>query len=307
MKSFLSPSGLDEFPATDPATLRAGARACAKNGLILAVHAEDPELLDAAYDPAAPPTWESFVRSRPEAAEVAAIERCIRAAAETGCAMHIVHVSAPEGLQRISEARQRGVQITAETCPHYLLLDPSCMETLGARAKCAPPLRPATTRQALWSALRQGEILSLGSDHSPCLPAMKKGGDFLSAWGGISGAQHGMLLFLQAAREKRLGWKRLVALTSQNIADRFRLPTKRGLHAGSDADFVLLQPSPEQPVQASALLTRHALSPYVGCMLRWSVTATCVRGRPVYLAGQPAKPGFAKEVQPGRLSELPLP
>ncbi len=300
IKSFLSPSGLAEFPQTDLKTLKTGASACAKHNLVLGVHAEDPEILDLMQGiehsgNLAP--WEKFVRSRPELAEFKAVEMCIRVAAETGCAFHIVHVSSPEALDLIQKARRRGVDISSETCPHYLLLDPACMESLGARAKCAPPLRFEPTRRALWSALQAGRITTLGSDHSPCLPGMKLRKDFEKAWGGISGAQHGLLLFMQEARRRRLPWKNLVNWTSQNTAKRFGLKRKTGLKLGADADFVLLQKQESLAIREEELLSRHPLSPYVGRQLEWRVAGTYVRGRAVYENGTPKSPGNAVDVR----------
>jgi allantoinase len=300
IKAFLCPSGLPDFPATDLKTLRRGAKACARAGLVLGVHAEDPEECERAKKNLAngdETNWRGFVRSRPESAEVVAIQNCIAVAAETGCEFHIVHVSAPEGIRLIAQAAGRGVKITAETCPHYLLLDPSSMATLGGRAKCAPPLRSRSTRSALWQHLGAGRIQTVGSDHSPCLPRMKEDKDFSKVWGGISGAQHSMLVFIQAARRRGISWARIVELTSSEAARRFTLKKKAGLRLGADADFVLLKPAEGYSLRAEELATRYPMSPYLDTPMDWKIEATYVRGRPVFQKGQFSKPGRALEVE----------
>ena len=132
--------------------------------------------------------WRAWAASRPPRAELAAIERALELAEATGCSLHVVHVSTGAGVAAVAEARARGVDVTCETCPHYLALTEEDMERLGTVAKCAPPLRPAAEREALWEQLAAGRIALVASDHSPCPPAMKAGG-FATAWGGIAGAQ----------------------------------------------------------------------------------------------------------------------
>jgi allantoinase len=301
IKAFLCPSGLDEFPASDEKTLLAGARACARAGLLLGVHAEHPKVLEAAAEEIAHLEVNQirrFLLSRPVEVEERAIELCLQVAEMTGCQCHIVHVSAPRGLQRIRQAARRGVRITAETCPHYLLLDPSLLEKIGGRAKCAPPLREKSVRQALWQALQRGDIQTIGSDHSPALPSMKSRGSFVRQWGGISGAQHGSALFLAAARERRIPWPDLTDVLSRNPARIFRLARKGQLVPGADADFVLWEKIPPRRITAEELLTRHPLSPYIGEALNWQPSMTFVRGRKVWSAQEGcARPGWAREIE----------
>ena len=108
-----------------------------------------------------------------------------------------MHVSSARGVALVAAARARGVDATCETCPHYLTLTEDDLETLGARAKCAPPLRSAAEREALWEAMPDIELIA--SDHSPCPPEMKQG-DFTAAWGGIAGCQSLLALLLDAQR-----------------------------------------------------------------------------------------------------------
>ena len=280
-KAFMTDSGIADFPGVDATTLRAGMRVAARLGLPVAVHAEDPASL-------APPgparDARAYLDSRPIAAEVAAVRVALDLAGETGCALHVVHVSAPEVLALIAETR--GVDVTAEVCPHHLLLDESAMSTHGALAKCAPPLRPPATVAALWDHLRAGRVDTIGSDHSPAPPEMKTGDDVFAQWGGIMGCQHGFLLLYEAAGDDG---PRLWTLASAAPADRFGLAERKGRIApGQDADLVFLEPAPRRRTTTDELAYRHRTSPYVGREIDVRVARSLLRGRPV---GAPHHPG----------------
>jgi allantoinase len=178
----------------------------------------------------------------------------------------------------VAEARSRGVDATCETCPHYLVLTETDLEVLGPRAKCAPPLRPAAERKALWEHLAAGRIALVASDHSPCPPAMKAG-DFASAWGGIAGAQTLLALLLD---DGRLEPGAIAALTSENVAVRFRLP-KGALEPGADADIALVDLEARGAVEP---LDRHRANPFAGRALRGRVVRTIVRGTTVFGDGR---------------------
>jgi allantoinase len=270
-KAFMCDSGIADFPAADDDTLRAGMERAAALGLPVAVHAERPSAL---AQPAGT-TWRDFVASRPPPAEHEAIERALELAAETGCALHVVHVSTAHGVALVTAARERDVDATCETCPHYLTLSEDDLETLGARAKCAPPLRPAAEREALWRSIR--DVAFVASDHSPCPPAMKSG-DFTAAWGGIAGCQSLLALLLDSGR---LELPAIAALTADGPARRLRLA--KGFHEGADADLVLVD---RDDRHAPALHDRHGLSPFAGRPLRGRVVRTIVRGTTVFLDGR---------------------
>src|SRR5436190_21985971 len=191
-KCFLSPSGVDEFEHVAEADLRQALPVLASRGLPLLVHAELPALLlEPDGDPRAYRTW---LHTRPPAAEVAAIELLGRLASEYDAHVHIVHLAAAEALPVIRQLRGDGVQLTVETCPHYLTFTAEAIRDGATAWKCAPPIRSASNREALWQALNAGDIDLIASDHSPA-PAALKGvddGDFVSAWGGIASLQLGL-------------------------------------------------------------------------------------------------------------------
>jgi len=256
----------------------------------VAVHAEDDALaakFTAAQKAKGRHDAKAWLASRPVEVELAAIRQAIEFAGETGCALHVVHVSSPEGLALITEARAQRVDVTAETCSHYLLLNDKDVAKLGAPAKCAPPIRDEKRRQAMWAELRTGRIQTVGSDHSPSPPELKTSKNFFEIWGGIAGVQHGFqLLMNECAATADRDLPLLAAVLARNVARRFRLDGRKGLLAeGHDADFTLVEFGQKRAIQADDLWTRHHISPYVGRVTRVRVTHAYVRGCPVWADG----------------------
>ncbi len=144
-----------------------------------------------------------YLASRPASAELEAVARAIAIAEETGCSLHIVHASTAAAVLLVAEARAGGVDVTCETCPHYLLLTDEDAERIGALAKCSPPLRPRAEVEALWAELLAGTIPFVASDHSPSPPDLKEGDDAFAMWGGISGCQTLRSSLLAVAEQPR--------------------------------------------------------------------------------------------------------
>jgi allantoinase len=291
-KSFMCNSGVEEFPLADPETLRAGMRRAASMGMLVAVHAEDDTLARhrTAEQHARGSDVRTWLKSRPVELELAAIRTATDIAGETGCALHIVHVSSPEGVAMAREAKARGVDVTVETCPHYLLLTEEDVVRLGAPAKCFPPLRPDALRLGLWAAMEAGCIDTIGSDHSPAPPGMKRSDDFFEIWGGISGCQHGFELLLSEAISRRpaeVALPQLSGLLSANVARLFRIDRKKGRIApGYDADITLIKLGDEHVLSNKDLLYRHTQGPYNGRKSRVRIVRTIVRGSTVFSQGR---------------------
>ncbi len=302
-KAFMSASGIDEFPNVDDTSLREGMKRAAKLGQLVAVHAESDAMtkqLAQERIAAGKTTIRDYLDSRPIAAELDAIRRALDLAGETGCALHVVHVSCGEGVALIAEARRKGVNATCETCPHYLVLTEDDVMRLGAVAKCAPPLRTRAAQDGLWQRVQAGDVLTIGSDHSPAPPDMKTDANFFKVWGGISGAQHTLPLLLTAGHVGRGAALTAIAqMTSLNVAARFRLPPNKGaVRVGADADLALVDLASEFVVQADELFYRHRQSPYVGRRLRGRVVRTLLRGQTIYADGRVAARPAGRLVKP---------
>jgi allantoinase len=299
LKAFMSSSGIDSFPNVTTSVLREGMKRATKLGLLVAVHAEDDALaakFTAEQKRAGKTDARAWLQSRPVEVELEAIRIALELAGETGCALHVVHVSSPEGVALIDEARDQRIDVTAETCPHYLLLNDKDVARIGAPAKCAPPIRDEKCRQALWDDVRGGRIHTIGSDHSPAPVELKTSPDFFEIWGGIGGVQHGFQLLLsECASTVAKDLPRLAALFARNVARRFRVAHKGTLAEGFDADFCVLTFDDERKIEADELWTRHRISPYIGRKNRTRITDTFVRGNAVYANGR-----LVNLPQPGR-------
>ncbi len=294
-KAFMVPSGIDEFPSVGERELREAMPVLRDHGLPLLAHAELDLGAQAAGDgPGDPRSYAGYLASRPPAWEHAAIDLLIALCRETRCPVHIVHLASAGAIDAIRRARDEGLPLTVETCPHYLCLDAGAIADGATHFKCAPPIRGTENRERLWAALFEGVIDAIVSDHSPCPPAMKlaERGDFLAAWGGIASLQHGLAVVWTDAARRGARLDQLSAWMSAapaRLAGRHR--SKGRLSAGFDADVVVWDPDEPFTVTADALYYRHPISPYIGAALRGRVHRTFLRGHEIYDGhGHPAGP-----------------
>jgi allantoinase len=257
-KAFMCPSGIDEFPACDERTLRKGMQRIAELDSILLVHAEDPSLLG---DPKGP-TAEDFIKSRPPDAEVSAIGTCVALAHETGCRVHIVHVSTAAGADLL------GGEVSGETCPHYLLYTDNDLDRLGGMGKCAPPFRSE----------RMKMMPIVVSDHSPSTLALKGGDDFRNIWAGISGCQSTRQLLLAQGIEPSV----VAAVTCTNIAERFRISGKGDVAPGYDGDLWLVDLGWDGVLRSEDLLYKNPFSAHEGQAIRGRTVRT-IHGTPKFI------------------------
>jgi allantoinase len=289
-KAFMSASGIDDFEAADDLTLYEGMARAARLGRIVAVHAENDVITRALASRAIAEGRtgvRDYLASRPIIAEIEAISRAILFAEETGCALHVVHVSTGRGVALVAEARAHGVDVSCETCPHYLVFTEEDVERIGPLAKCAPPIRSQSEQDALWAALADGTLPMVASDHSPAPADMKTSSDFFRVWGGISSCQSLLQLLLTEGHERRsLPLPTIAAATAEYPARRFALPGKGRIQAGYDADLTIIDLAATSVLQYTDLHYRHPHSPYVGMPLSGRVARTLVRGTTVYRDGQ---------------------
>jgi allantoinase len=296
-KCFLVNPGIDGFTMVTEQQLRSALPHVARTGLPLLVHAELPGPIDRATEALANADWSrysTYLQSRPDEAELAATRLLLELCREYGFRLHIVHLSTSQALPELRAARDAGLAVSVETCPHYLHLSAETIADGATLRKCAPPVRSRENCEKLWQGLRDGTIDMVVTDHSPCPPAMKRlaEGNFRTAWGGIASLSVALPLMWTAARKRGFT---LLDLAKWMAAGPARLAgcdkNKGSIAAGYLADFVVFDPEREFTVTEDKLYYRHPVSPYLGETLRGVVKTTYLRGNPVFAAGEfPGKP-----------------
>jgi allantoinase len=280
-KCFLVPSGVSEFAPVGERTLRQVMPVLARRDVPLLVHAELPGSLR--EHRGRPESYRDYEATRPVEAERAAIDLMVTLARETGARVHIVHVSSAAGAGTIAAARAGGVPITGETCPHYLTMANADIPDGATEFKCAPPIRSASDREALWRALESGALDLVATDHSPAPPSMKCPGDFVRAWGGIASLELSLAAVWTRAFERGRTPADLAVWMSAAPAALAGLSGRKGRIApGCDADLVVWDAEREFTVDAAGLQQRHKLTPYAGHRLRGVVRTTYLRGERVW-------------------------
>jgi allantoinase len=284
-KAFMCDSGLPEFPWSDDNTLFEGMTEAARLGLPVAVHAESQEITQRLSRTIDGRGARDFLKSRPVEAELEAIGRALDMAGRTGARLHIVHMSCGRAVRMAIEARRRGVDVSTETCPHYLFFTEADIARIGVAAKCTPPIR--AEHDELWSSLFNGEVDIVASDHSPCEPSMKSEEDFRGSWGGISGVQSTLPVLVDRGYHGRgLSFVKIASLVADMPARRFGIARKGRIAVGHDADLVLVDPSKSFTLQAADLHQRHKITPYRGATFRGAVRRTIRRGETICTDGR---------------------
>jgi len=286
-KCFLVDSGVPELPPLGAADLEATMQVVAAIGGLLVVHAEDPDAIGACD--ADSTRYADFLASRPDASEASAVARVVEGARRTGCRTHVVHLSSAESLPVLSGARDDGVPITAETCPHYLSFTAADVRDGATEFKCCPPIRDEANRDRLWDGLADGTIDFVVSDHSPCPPDLKDraAGRFGAAWGGISSVEVGLPVVWTEARRRGHALADVVRWMAAAPADRAGLARKGRIAVGNDADLCVFAPDDDFVVDADRLHQRHPLTPYAGRRLDGVVRETWLAGSRVDLDAAP--------------------
>ena len=291
-KCFLVDSGVDEFGCVGERELAIAMPILAGLGVPLLVHAEVAgpiDLATAQLATADPRKYATYLASRPEGSEEQAIALVTGLCRSTRARTHIVHHSAASAIPMLRAARAQGLPLTAETCPHYLHFTAETIPDGATPFKCAPPIRDAANREALWAALAEGVLDLVASDHSPCSPALKaiEVGNFVSAWGGVAGLQLApMVVWTEAFARGHT----LVDLARWMCAGPARLAglvgKKGALVAGADADLLVFDDAARTVVTPDGVHHRHKVTPYAGETLRGAVHATYLRGTRIAEGGR---------------------
>jgi allantoinase len=295
-KCFLCDSGVTNFANVLDRDLRPAIVVLVALGVPLLVHAEWPAVLQAAVDAIDAPgvaekihppdnKYSTWLAYRPRAAENEAIQYLIQLAREFRIPIHIVHLSCSDALPVLRTAKSEGINVSVETCPHYLTFTAEGIPDGATEFKCAPPIRERENRERLWDALRDSTIDLIASDHSPCPPYMKlpQQGNFLAAWGGIASLQLGLPAVWTEARSRGYALSDVAKWMCSGPARLAGLSGKKGAIAvGCDADFVIFDPDAGFRVDPEKLLHRHKLTPYAGRELTGVVETTFLRGQIIF-------------------------
>jgi allantoinase len=296
-KCFLVEPGIDGFTMVSESQLRSALPHVAKTGLPLLVHAEWPGPIEAAAAQLTTADWrryETYLRSRPDEAELEAIDLLLTLCREFCFPLHIVHLATAKALDRLRKAKSEGVPVTVETCPHYLYFSSESIADGATLCKCAPPIRDQANREQLWQGLREGVIDLIVTDHSPCPPQMKRleEGSFRTAWGGIASLTVSLSLVWTEARRRGFTPSDIARWMAEAPAKLAGCGSRKGkIATGYDADFVVFDPEIEFTVTAGQLHYRHRVSPYLGHPLTGKVRQTYLRGECIFDNGEfPGKP-----------------
>jgi allantoinase len=287
MKMFMCFSTVD-CPFLDDDTFYAHLEILAKNGGIALIHCENDGILkkrEREIKAEGRMDGLAYNASHPEYAEIEAIQRAILYLRRTDAAALIVHVSTAEGLRLIKRARDEGVKIWAESCPHYLTFTVDDMETLGPRLKQSPPIHEESNRLELWELLGKDYIQTIASDHCP-FTAEEKFVDMNNIWltpNGIPGVQALAPVLLNGVNEGRITLEKVVEVTSFNAAKLYGVYPKKGvLQIGSDADFTVIDMDLEKVFSREDNKSKCPWSPFFGRIFKgWPVMTVC-RGETVF-------------------------
>ena len=291
-KAFLSTTGNKEFEAVDDITLLNGMKQIAKLGKVLALHSESAAMTDwlkEQKEKEGKCTADDYLETRPIMAEVEAVQRAIYYSEITGCPLHFVHISSAEAIKIIQQAKARGLNITVETCPHYLLFNHQDLRKRGTVAKCAPPLREKDEQEKLVNLLINQKFDMISSDHSPCPYELKdpKVHNLFQAWGGISGGQFTLLSIIELAVKYEIPFESVAKWTAQNPAKRFGISDRKGqIKEGKDADFAIVTLDKSFTVTEDNFYAKHKESLYLGHTFPCVITGTINRGNVVYENGR---------------------
>jgi len=296
IKGFLTHSGIDEFPNVTKEHLEAIAPILKKHDIPLLLHCElsDYEVPKVNN----PKSYQEYLKSRPQHWETNAIDLALDIQKRFDIRVHIVHLSASEGIERIKNRKQTTHKLTVETCSHYLYFNAEDIPDASPIYKCAPPIREKANNTLLWEYLLNDGFNFLASDHSPAPPELKQleSGNFFKAWGGISGLQFTLPLLVSEGKKRGLKLEKLIQLLTENPAKFLGLEHQKGkLQKGFDADITVWDDSETLTITEESIQHKHKATPYLNQTLFGKVIHTFVNGVQV------VKNGKLKSLQQGKL------
>lgn len=288
IKAFLTHSGIEDFPNVTASDLRKAMPVLAKYKVPLLAHAEIDEMHEGIkVFEQSPKSYKAYLGSRLKEWEDKAVELLIALCEEFKSPVHIVHLSSANSIEKIRDAKARGLPLTVETCPQYLYYNAEDIPDGNTLFKCAPPIREKENNEKLWKALKEGIIDFVVTDHSPATPELKKieSGNLKEAWGGIASIQFSLPVVWTKAKERGFTITDMARLMSASVADFIGQEKKGKIKVGFEADIVVWAPEEQFTAKKENIHYRHKISPYVGEKLYGVVKQTYVGGKKVYENG----------------------
>ncbi len=304
-KLFLAASGAPEFPCVAESVVKKALRFSAQSGALLLVHAEDHDTLRHNQRQIGERSWtpSAYLKIHDPSSETVAVDRLLYWASRLGGHLHIVHASLPDTVYRVNQGKNQGIDVSVETCPHYLIFDERDFMARDSLLKCSPPLRSRQTVEKMWTCLDEGLIDYIASDHSPSPEAMKKSADFSKIWGGISGVQSSMEIMLTEGWKRRhIALQKIVQMLSLRVAQRLHLSGRGSIAPGYWADLVMVREQLPQIFLPDEIYDTHRHNPYQDFPLQMRVAATWLNGQLAYSQGawfRPASSWVAGRGRPG--------
>jgi len=299
-------SGMDTFKSLSGYRFMQVMKKAKTLGVPVLLHAEDAAFVNeaTAIEQAKGDSWAHYYRSRPELAEIIAVQHAVAIARETGAHLHIVHIGTADAAALLKHVPQ----VTGETGPHYLAFSKDDFARHGSALKTAPVVKSAENRDALWQFLHDGVLDFVASDHAPAPDAQKHTGSVWTDYAGIPGSPTLLpYLFSEGYQKKRISLRRFLQVVAENAAKRYGIFNRKGsVDVGKDADLAIIDPREKWQVKGKNLYSRGSITPFEGMEMHGRIKFTILRGTIIYEDGQgiTGKPGYGKLISPKRGSPL---